>query len=134
MLSRKCIALAPAILLSAGAFAQQTYTWDQIRDKFKSSNPTLKAGEIGIDESKAQEITAYLRPNPDFSAFVDQIDLFSGNPYRPLSETFPSVAGSYLHERQHKRELRLESSKKGTVVARSQQLDLERNLVFNLRT
>ncbi len=134
MFSRKCIALAPAILLSASAFAQQTYTWDQIRDKFKSSNPTLKAGEIGIDESKAQEITAYLRPNPDFTAFVDQIDLFSGNPYRPLGSTFPEVSGNYLHERQHKRELRLESSKKGTVVAKSQQLDLERNLVFNLRT
>src|SRR5579862_10003620 len=108
MFSRTCVALVLLILLSAGlfaprAFAQQSYTWDQIRDKFKSSNPTLKAGEIGIDESKAQEITAYLRPNPDFSAFVDQIDLFSGNPYRPLSETFPSVAGSYLHERQHKR-------------------------------
>jgi cobalt-zinc-cadmium efflux system outer membrane protein len=134
MSSRTCIALVPLILLPAAAFAQQSYTWDQIRDKFKSSNPTLKAGEIGIDESKAQEITAYLRPNPDFTAFVDQIDLFSANPYRPLGETFPEISGSYLHERQHKRELRLESSKKGTVVAKSQQLDLERNLVFNLRT
>ena len=137
MYSRTRIALVtflPAILLPASLLAQQSYTWDQIRDKFKSSNPTLKAGEIGIDESKAQEITAYLRPNPDFTAGLDQIDLFSGNPYRPFSETFPSVSGNYLHERQHKRELRLESSKKGTVVAKSQQLDLERNLVFNLRT
>ena len=40
----------------------------------------------------------------------------------------------YLHERQHKRELRLESAEKGTQVARSQQEDLERNLMFNLRS
>src|ERR1022692_1179445 len=98
MFSRTYIALAPLIFLPAGAFAQQSYTWEQIRDKFKLSNPTLKAGEIGLDESKAQEITAYLRPNPDFTAFADQIDVFSGNPYRPLGSTFPEVSGSYLHE------------------------------------
>jgi len=40
----------------------------------------------------------------------------------------------YLHERQHKRELRLESAQKGTAVAVSQQTDLERTLLFTLRT
>jgi cobalt-zinc-cadmium efflux system outer membrane protein len=38
-----------------------------------------------------------------------------------------------LHERANKRELRLESARKGTTVAGSQQEDLERNLLFNLR-
>jgi cobalt-zinc-cadmium efflux system outer membrane protein len=41
---------------------------------------------------------------------------------------------SYLHERAHKRELRLESAKKGTTIAESQQADLERTLLFNLRS
>jgi cobalt-zinc-cadmium efflux system outer membrane protein len=40
---------------------------------------------------------------------------------------------SYLHERNHKRELRLESARKATAITSSQQADLERTLVFNLR-
>jgi outer membrane protein, heavy metal efflux system len=44
-------------------------------------------------------------------------------------------AGSvnYLHERQHKRELRLESAQDATKIAVSGQDDLDRTLVFNLR-
>jgi hypothetical protein len=40
----------------------------------------------------------------------------------------------YLHERQHKRELRLESAQKATGIAEaeSQQLDLERTMLFGL--
>ena len=41
---------------------------------------------------------------------------------------------SYLHEREHKRELRLETAKEGTQIAGSQHEDLERNLIFNLRS
>src|SRR4029077_5895648 len=41
---------------------------------------------------------------------------------------------SYLHERQHKRELRLESAQKGTGIAVSGQGDLERTLIFTLRS
>ena len=40
---------------------------------------------------------------------------------------------SYLHERDHKRELRLESAKEGTRITQSQHEDLERNMVFALR-
>ena len=42
-------------------------------------------------------------------------------------------SGSYLLERQHKRNLRLESAQKATKIAISSQADLQRNLVFNLR-
>jgi cobalt-zinc-cadmium efflux system outer membrane protein len=38
-----------------------------------------------------------------------------------------------LHERQHKRELRIESAREGTAIAESQRSDVERSLVFNLR-
>ena len=86
-----------------------------------------------MDESRAMEITAFLRPNPDFTASIDQLDLFSPNPYRPLAFALPNFSTSYLHERQNKRELRLESAKKGTLIARSQQDDLERTLLFTLR-
>src|ERR1022692_3995733 len=40
----------------------------------------------------------------------------------------------YLHERQHKRELRLESAQQGTGIAETQQLDLERTMLFTLRS
>ena len=117
--------------------AQQALNWQQIKEKFEAANPTLRAGRIGVDESKAQEITAYLRPNPDFTAAVDQINLLpdpiSGAPYRPLAALFPWVSTSYLHERQHKRELRRDSARKGTDIAVSSLEDQERNLLFSLR-
>ena len=116
------------------AFAQPAaLTWQQVRERFQSANPTLRAAQVGIEESKAQEITAYLRPNPDMTTTLDQLAPFNGNPYRPLGSTLPLISASYLHERQHKRELRQESAQKGTAIAVSQQADLERNLLFNLR-
>ncbi|MGA2184147.1 MAG: TolC family protein [Bryobacteraceae bacterium] len=130
MCLRSCVLVA---CLTPAVFAQQAFTWPQIKDKFEAENPTLRAGKIGIDEAKAAEITAYLRPNPDFTATLDQLTPFTINPYQPLASALPLVSGSYLHERAHKRELRLESAQKGTAIAESQQADLERNLLFNLR-
>jgi cobalt-zinc-cadmium efflux system outer membrane protein len=48
------------------------------------------------------------------------------------TQLVPSI--SYLHEREHKRELRLQSAKEGTGIAQSEHADLERNLIFNLRS
>ena len=86
------------------------------------------AGQINIDESKAEEITAYLRPNPNFTITTDQIQPIPtpGVPYRPFTYAFPSVVFDYLHERQHKRELRLQSQQDATAIAVSQQADQER--------
>jgi cobalt-zinc-cadmium efflux system outer membrane protein len=120
--------------LAHAGFAQQALTWPEVRAKFEASNPTLRAAQIGIDESKAQEVTAYLRPNPDMTAGIDQLDPFTVNPYRPLGFAFPYLSASYLHERAHKRELRLESAQKGTTVAVSQLADQQRNLLFTLRS
>jgi cobalt-zinc-cadmium efflux system outer membrane protein len=127
--------------LSPGLQAQQKFTWQELRDKFVATNPTLEATRIGIDESRAQEITAYLRPNPDMVALVDQINPFSTqttsggtrDAYSPFAYAFPSGSITYLHERRHKRELRLESAQKGTAIAISQYADQERSLLFNLR-
>ena len=102
----------------------------------KKNKPNLRAGELNIRESKAEEVTAYLRPNPDMTVGLDQIQPFPALnvPYRPFSYLFPLIAFDYLHEREHKRELRLESAQKATAIAQSQQLDLERTLLYNLRT
>ena len=122
-----------AIWTVRGAFGQRALTWDEVKHRFEDTNPTLRAARIGIDESKAQEVTAYLRPNPDFTTTVDQLDPFTPGPYRPLANALPYLSASYLHERQHKRELRLESARKGTGIAESQLADQERTLLFNLR-
>ena len=126
-----------AACLAPSAQSQKAFTWQEIRDKFEATNPTLRAGQIGIAESRAQEITANLRPNPDVTGTLDQFDPFpdpfSNYPYRPLGYVLPFVSASYLHERQHKRELRLESAQKATGIAESQQADLERTLVFSVR-
>jgi len=128
-------------LLTQTLSAQTALTWQQLKDKFEATNPTLKAAQLNIDESRAEEITAYLRPNPDLTAGLDQLNPFttqasaSGqNVYRPFANAFPYSSVSYLHERQHKRELRLESAKKSTDVAASAWSDQERNLIFNLRS
>jgi cobalt-zinc-cadmium efflux system outer membrane protein len=129
----RCWGFFIAAALAHAVFAQQALTWPEVRAKFEASNPTLRAGQIGIDESKAQEVTAYLRPNPDVTGTIDQLNPFTGNPYRPLGLALPLVSASYLHERAHKRELRLESAQKGTTVAVSQLADQQRNLLFTLR-
>jgi outer membrane protein, heavy metal efflux system len=124
------------VLLRPGAEAQnKSLTWEQVRERFETSNPTLLAGKLNVDESKAQQITAFLRPNPTFTVSADgtQIVPHKGV-WQPLAGTFETPSISYLHERQHKRELRLESAQKGTSIATSQQADLERTLLFNLRS
>jgi outer membrane protein, heavy metal efflux system len=125
--------LLVACCVAEVALAQGALTWQEVRDKFEAANPTLRAGQIGIDESRAQEITARLRPNPDVTSTIDQINPFTGNPYRPFANLLPLVSASYLHERGHKRELRFESAQKATAIAVSQQADLERTLLFSLR-
>jgi cobalt-zinc-cadmium efflux system outer membrane protein len=113
---------------------QQPFTWPQAREKFEASNPILRAGEIGIAESRAQEITAYLRPNPDFTLASDGTQLIpSQGAWHVLEGTQFLGSLSYLHERQGKRELRRDSAKKGTEVAVSQLADQERTLLFTLR-
>jgi cobalt-zinc-cadmium efflux system outer membrane protein len=125
------------LLLGCGlkAGVQQALTWEQVRDRFEANNPTLLADKLSIDESKAQEITAYLRPNPDFTLTVDGTQIAPDRGvWQPFVGTFESPGISYLHERRHKRELRLESAKKATLIAESSHLDLERTLLFNLRS
>jgi cobalt-zinc-cadmium efflux system outer membrane protein len=114
--------------------AQKSFTWDEVKARFETNKPTLRAGRIGIDESKANEITAFLRPNPTLTLLADQIDPFSGGPaHGPFAFLLVSATLSYLHERQHKRELRLQSAKEATDLAISGQSDLDRALLFALR-
>jgi outer membrane protein, heavy metal efflux system len=113
----------------------QAWTWDQVKDRLELNNPTLLAGKLNISELQAQEITAHLRPNPNLSLLGDQIDPFQSGPdHGAFAYFLPSATVSFLYERAHKRQLRTESAKKATAIGVSQQDDLERGLLFNLRS
>jgi outer membrane protein, heavy metal efflux system len=123
-------ALAPA-----GLGAQQSLTWEQVKAKFEASNPALKADADNVEELKAEEITAFLRPNPQFSFTADGTQIAPNNGiWEPLAGTFVVPGVSYLHERDHKRELRRDSAKQGTQIAESQHEDLKRTMEFTLRS
>ncbi len=124
---------AAAGLLAQSANPQHALSWQEAQAQFKANNPELLAGQVTIDESRADEVTAYLRPNPDLNLGWDQLTPFSLNPYRPLAQSYAYGSINYLHERQHKRELRLRSAQGATAVAISSQSDLERNLLFSVR-
>jgi cobalt-zinc-cadmium efflux system outer membrane protein len=137
-------AIAALLLLAPSlARAQQSpaLSWDQVKQKFEAANPALRADALSVDEMKAAEITASLRPNPTASFTMDQLYPFGphydpnlpGVRNRPLSNALTTGSISYLWERDHKRGLRLESAKEGTEIATSAHADLERNLLFNLR-
>jgi len=136
--------LLAALAGGVPAAAQQTapqpsptdvWNWDQVRNQFESSNPTLLAARLNIDELKAQEITAHLRPNPDFTLSADGTQIApSRGVWQPFAGTFVSPGVSYLFERRNKRGLRYQAAKEGTAIGAAQTSDTERTLLFNLRS
>ena len=130
--------MSASLLIAVGCAAQtaaptRAITWQETRERFRSNNSTLLAGKLSIEEARAQEIGAFLRPNPDITLGWDQLTPFTANPYRPVAQSYLYWNFSYLHERQRKRELRLASARGATAIASSAQDDLERNLMFSLR-
>jgi cobalt-zinc-cadmium efflux system outer membrane protein len=134
-IGRLCIGILLLPLVVGEAHAQSGYTWDQIKAKFEAANPTLKADANNVDELKAEEITAFLRPNPQLTLSTDgtQVARYN-NVWQPTRGTQVSPNVSYLHERDHKRELRLKTAQEATQIGGSLHEDLERNMVFGLRS
>jgi cobalt-zinc-cadmium efflux system outer membrane protein len=134
LMRNPCKAILIAGMMPAGVLGQTAFTWQQIKDKFEAVNPTLKAAQLNIDESRAAEITSYLRPNPDLTLTADGVQISKNlGIWRPFSGVVETPGVSYLHERRHKRELRRDQAQKSTDVAQSTYLDQERSLLFNLR-
>ena len=135
-----CSGVAPAVaaftfLVATLCPAQQSLTWEQAKAKFESVNPALKADALNVDEMHAEEITAFLRPNPQFTGSTDGTQIVPHDGvWQPLKGADFVSSLSYLHERDHKRDLRLESAREGTRIAESQHEDLKRTLEFTLRT
>ena len=135
------VALGNAGLATAQAAPQkapslpQAWTWEQVKDRFELNNPTLLADKLNVDESRAQEITAFLRPNPSLSLTIDGTQIApQRGVWRPFAGTYETPGVSFLQERRRKRWLRWESAKKGTLVAESNHADMERTMLFTLRS
>ena len=122
-------------VLVANTRAQTSLSWQQIKERFDAANPTLKAAQASIAESRASEITAHLRPNPDLSLSADgfQIAPYLGV-WQPLSGVVITPGVSYLIERGNKRTSRYDSAKQSTAISATTFLDQQRNLLFNLRS
>jgi cobalt-zinc-cadmium efflux system outer membrane protein len=130
-LSQTTIPGLPAVQQAGAA----SLTWDQAKAKFEAANPVLKSDQSNVDEMKAEEITAYLRPNPQFTMTADGTQFAPKDGiWQPVKGTYLVPNFSYLHERDHKRELRLKSAQEGTQIATSQHEDLTRNMLFTLRS
>jgi hypothetical protein len=71
-LSRLSVAVPLIAGLAGTACCQQVLTWQQVKDRFAAANPSLQAGQIGIDESRAAEITARLRPRVRNSVDIER--------------------------------------------------------------
>ena len=121
-------------MLAVGTLAAQSpLTWDQVTEHFKKNNPNRLAGELFVQEFRANETTAGFRPNPILTSTEDQNSLFSTNPYRPLGAIQWTQAVSQLIERRNKRQLRVESARLATAVSKTDLADLDRQLTFALR-
>ena len=120
--------------LAVDGAAQTPLTWKDVLARYKAGNPTLRAGQIGIEESRKDEITAHLRPNPQLSLSVDAIPFAApADGSGRFDNLTPVTSLGYLIELGHKRQLRLESARGATAMTVSGQADLERTQTFALR-
>lgn len=97
-------------------------------------NHQLRAQRLNVDLSKADEITAALKPNPVFTSTNENFPVFSPNQLFSW-ENFATnqnyiEALSYLFERGGKREKRTLVAQDTTVVAAHTAADSERQLIF----
>lgn len=131
MTARVILGAVLAAAIQASASAQTPLTWPQVRARFQARSPTLLAGRIGVDEARAGEVSAFLRPNPQWTLAFDQIgNTTEGNAF---SASTLGMTLSYLHERDQKRELRRDSAAGATTIAASTQVDFKRTLLFTVR-
>ena len=123
-----------AVQVSAGQ-ATTLISLDQAIELALAHNHALKATRTLIFQNQAQETTANLRPNPVLGADAQFIPIFSPSDFSSddldLAQQF-DLGLSYLFERGHKRQSRLQAARDQTAVTRAQVTDAERTLTFNV--
>ena len=127
-------AVGYALFFAPGIFGQTTLTWQQLKEKFEASNPTLQAAHArrrrrpGRGSHRLSPPQPGVRPRGGRHATPPYRGV-----YRPFAGTQISPSVSYLHERDNKRELRRDAAKLNTAIAGTSVIDQERSLLFNLR-
>lgn len=138
-LFRRCAAAVIAgALWPVAAYAQAVapvtrLTMDDAVRLAVARNQALQAQRLTIDASKADEITAGLKPNPSLSFSLSGFPAFSFSLYTPdyLKNTLTyDVGASYLFERGGKRKNRILVAENTTDVAAKTVNDAERQLRF----
>jgi outer membrane protein, heavy metal efflux system len=119
---------------AAGQAATQI-TLDQAIDLALRNSPTILATRTLIEQNKAQETTANLRPNPVLLWDAQFLPFFSPGGFTAdfVSQTSQFDIGvGYLFERGGKRNARLLAARDQTSVTQATVADSERTLKFNV--
>jgi outer membrane protein, heavy metal efflux system len=131
--------LLAAFVITAPLTAQRTapvrLTLDQALRMALTNSPAARANRTLIEQSKANEITANLRPNPTLSWDTQYLPFFS--PQLFTTQTLDQlsqfdVGMGYLFERGHKRQNRLQAAQDATRVTSAQYDDQLRQLSFRV--
>jgi outer membrane protein, heavy metal efflux system len=128
-------AIVMLLLLGSAAAQTHTLTLDQAIDLALANSPALKAARTQVDQGKAQEITAGLRPNPVLQGDAQFLPIFNPSLFTVgnFNQTQQYDIGiGYLFERGRKRQRRLQAARDQTEVTRFQVRDAERTLAFSV--
>ena len=130
------VALVFSLFVAAGSGQNTTLiSLDQAIDLALAHNHSIRATRTQILQNQAQEITANLRPNPSLGADTQFVPFFSPQDFSGdnLNNTQQFDIGiSYLFERGHKRQHRLQAARDATAVTKAQVTDAERTLMLNV--
>jgi outer membrane protein, heavy metal efflux system len=125
----------PAQALAQNNHASVRISLEEAIQMALQHNHNLLAARSTIQQSRAEEITANLRPDPVLIGDVQFIPIFQpgqfSTDYLDNSAQF-DLGLSYLFERGKKRQHRLQAAKDQTAVISSQVADNERTLTFNV--
>jgi outer membrane protein, heavy metal efflux system len=94
-------------------------------------NQSLRANRLTVDQNKANEVTASLKPNPTLSLGVDAIPIWAPQTIRFDTQIY-SAGLSYTVEKGGKREKRVVVAKDNTLISAQNVTDNERTLKFQV--
>lgn len=130
----KLVLLALLFASASASFAQGgaagPMTLEQVIATAKAKNPTLLSTERNLDATRAQELQAALRVNPDFTLYGTNITLPAVGASNPYAYSFQV---SRLFERGQKRRWRIESAKATTSQTEAQYRDQERQTLLAVK-
>jgi outer membrane protein, heavy metal efflux system len=132
LMQRSFIAMLMGVV-SLAAFGQAApvpMTLQQVIAIAKQKNPTLLAAEQNLDATRAQEIQAALRVNPDFTVYGTNITLPAFGASNPYAYSFQV---SRLFERGQKRRWRIDEAQATTSQTEAQYRDQQRQTLFNVK-